>query len=109
MWNTVPSWQREVLIQQRYDARWLELFGNAGEAAQIGKQHHRVGTGVCRRQQRIAQLSVFEDLVGDLRGDVAAERLPQHLFAPPDFCLELSRCRSSANRSRTHQGLYVGP
>ena len=87
----------------------LELLGDAGEAAQVGEQHHRVGARVGGGQQRVAQLRVLEDLVGDPRRDVAAEGLPQDLFAPPDFSLELSRGRLPAHRSRSHEGLDMGP
>jgi len=103
------SKQREVLIQQRHDARRLELFGNAGEAAQVREQHHHVGARIGRRQQCVAQLRVLEDLVSDPRGDVSTEGLPQELLAATDFRLELSRCCLSANRSRAYQGLYMGP
>ena len=54
-------------------------------------------------EQAVAQLRVLEDLVREPRRDVAAEGLPQHLFAAFDFSLELSRGDLSPHRSRSHE------
>ncbi len=71
--------------------------------------HHRVGAHVGRGEQRVAQLRVLEDLVGDPRRDVPAECLPQHFLATPDFSFQLNRRRFPAHRSGAHEGLELGP
>jgi hypothetical protein len=87
----------------------LELLGNAGEATQVGEQHHRVGAHVGRGQHRVEQLRVLEDLVGDPGRHVAAERLAQHFLASPEFSFQLNRRRFPAHHPGAHEGLAMGP
>jgi hypothetical protein len=101
--------EREVLIEQRHYKMRLELLGDAGEAAQVREQHDRVCARIRGGEQRVAQLRIFEDLVRNPRGDIAAEGLPQHFLAAPDFRLKLYRSCLPAHGSRAHQRLNVAP
>ena len=101
--------EREVLVEQRHHLLRLELLGDAGEAAQVGEQHHRVGAHVGGGEQRVAQLRVLEDLVGDPRRHVTAEGLPQDLLATSDFRLELYRGASCGAALPRAPGPRYGP
>ena len=66
--------QREELVQQRDDLARVQLFRDRGEAAHVREHDRGAGAYLRLREREVAQLRIGEDLVGELRRDVAAER-----------------------------------
>src|SRR6185312_9348816 len=100
--------QGEVLVEQRHHLARCEPLRDGRESAQVREQDHCVGAQILGGEQRVAQLRVFEDLVGEPRREVAAEGAAQHLLPAPYLRLELRGRELAAHRSRTHQLLDAG-
>jgi hypothetical protein len=64
---------------------------------------------VSRREQGVAQLRVFQNLVRKPWRNITAERLPHDVFAPSDFRLKLHRRDLATYGTSAHKRIDTGP